>query len=353
MSDIDDFEDRAKKERSPSYPFISLARAIERVQAFSEAHRRSPTRLAAVADTWRYAQSSSGLLQTISALRAFGLLEDIGKGTDRKIQLTDLAQRILHDERPGARGAAVREAALRPKLFAEYAEKWLPSRPSDSHCLSELRLDRGFTEAAAKMFLKSFDETFDFADLGPRDGLSGSSPSNLKDESEVSAVDVPPMGALVRVGPAQYATGPTGPSGPSSLPFGSTGPTGPTGPSGPQSRPAAYQSPRATLPLPEGIAALEIPSGLSRKSFEALKSWTEMMVSLAEKSVSSKWYVEWYTPKSTKAEEHYLLPDWSAVKEFMAEFKQAVPGVIFRVIAPDDAPAGDLAELRAAGVRTF
>ncbi|HMJ24351.1 MAG TPA: hypothetical protein VK475_00905 [Pyrinomonadaceae bacterium] len=105
--------------------------------------------------------------------------------------------------------------------------------------------------------------------------------------------------------------------------------------------------------MPEGIAALEIPSGLSRKSFEALKSWTEMMVSLAEKSVSSKWYVEWYTPKSTKAEEHYLLPDWSAVKEFMAEFKQAVPGVIFRVIAPDDAPAGDLAELRAAGVRTF
>lgn len=40
--------------------------------------------------------------------------------------------------------------------------------------------------------------------------------------------------------------------------------------------------PRATLPLPEGIAALEIPADLSRKSFEALKSWVNLMVTLAE-----------------------------------------------------------------------
>ncbi|WP_155809324.1 hypothetical protein [Bradyrhizobium sp. URHA0013] len=100
-------------------------------------------------------------------------------------------------------------------------------------------------------------------------------------------------------------------------------------------------------------ASREIPQGLSRKSFEALKSWVDVMVSLAEKSVASKWYVEWYTPTSTKAEEHYLLSDWAEVQNFMAEFKKTVPGVIFRVIAPDDASPSDLAELRAVGVRTF
>jgi hypothetical protein len=38
-------------------------------------------------------------------------------------------------------------------------------RPSDSHCLSELQFDRGFTLDAAKNFLRSFDETMVFSNL--------------------------------------------------------------------------------------------------------------------------------------------------------------------------------------------
>jgi hypothetical protein len=272
MSSTEDFEDKARKERSPSYPFISLPKALERAKAFDEAHRRNPARLASVAETWGYSSSSSGLLQTASALKAYGLLEDNGRGGDRKTQLTDLAQRILHDTRPGAREAATREAALRPRLFAEYAEKWLPMRPSDSHCLSELRLDRGFTEAAASMFLRSFDETVTFAGLKEGDGLSIS----LEDNDRVEEVNlnrlghrfVPPMTGLVqrgsRGGVPVYHSGPN------------------------QGAPYEMQQnqppPRATLPLPEGIAALEIPPDLSRKSFEALKSWVNLMVTLAEPS---------------------------------------------------------------------
>jgi hypothetical protein len=369
MTNIEDTEDRAKKERSPSYPFISLPRAIERAQAFSDAHRRSPARVSTVADTWRYAPSSSGLLQTLSALKAYGLLEDTGKGQDRKVQLTDLAQRLLHDSRPGAKEAAVKEAALSPRLFAEYAEKWLPIRPSDSHCLSELRLDRGFTEAASKVFLRSFDETFAFANLSVEDNLSQVR-SNVSSESDdpelaevVAAADrgeltvegttwpwqrpSPPV-RYYGGGPAQEIVQAPPGAGANRVGHLASGPA-PFG-LAPTRQP---QSPRATLPLPEGIVALEIPQGLSRKSFEALKSWVDVMVSLAEKSVSSKWYVEWYTPTSKKAEEHYLLADWTEVQNFMAEFKKVVPGAIFRVIAPDDASPSDVAELRAIGVRTF
>jgi hypothetical protein len=273
MANADDFDDRARKERSPSYPFISLPKALERAKAFDEAHRRNPARLASVAETWGYSSSSSGLLQTASALKAYGLLEDNGRGGDRKTQLTDLAQRILHDTRPGMREAAIREAALRPRLFAEYTEKWLPERPSDSHCLSELRLDRGFTEAAASMFLRSFDETVTFSGLKDGDGLSIS----LEDDDRSETVNlnrahtaiqrvVPPMTGLVqrgtRGGMPVYHSGPgQGPSYEMQ-----------------QNQPL----PRATLPLPEGIVALEIPSDLSRKSFEALKSWVNLMVTLAE-----------------------------------------------------------------------
>jgi len=59
----------------------------------------------------------------------------------------------------------LKEAARFPKLFAEYIDKWVPDRPSDAHCISELELDRGFSADAARSFLRIFDETVAFAKL--------------------------------------------------------------------------------------------------------------------------------------------------------------------------------------------
>jgi len=175
MTSTDGDDDKPRKERSPSFPFISLGKAVDRARAVADAHKRSPTRPATVGETWGYAPASSGLQQTIAALKAYGLMEDVGRGQDRRVQLTDLAWRILHDSRPGAKEQAVREAALRPRLFAEYAGQWVPERPSDHHCLSELHLDRGFTQQAAELFLRVFDETVSFANLKDGDNLSPSS----------------------------------------------------------------------------------------------------------------------------------------------------------------------------------
>lgn len=164
--DLNETASRPKKERSPSFPFISLRKAIERAESLYAGHRREPARLVAVAPTWGYGAKSSGLLQTVAALKQFGLVDDLGSGEDRKIQITDLARLILADQRPGAREKAVKEAAKLPKLIAEYIEKWVPDRPTDSHCISELHLDRGFTADAARAFLKIFDETVAYAGLG-------------------------------------------------------------------------------------------------------------------------------------------------------------------------------------------
>jgi hypothetical protein len=190
MTSTESPAEKARKERSPSFPFIPLGKAVDRARAFAEAHRRSPARLATVADTWGYAQNSSGLQQTAAALKGYGLMEDVGKGQDRRVNLTDLGWRILHDERPGARETAIREAALRPRLFAEYAGQWLPERPSDNHCISELHLDRGFTQGAAELFLRVFDETAAFANLKNGDNLS---PSLEKAEPDVPAVESAPV----------------------------------------------------------------------------------------------------------------------------------------------------------------
>ena len=116
---------------------------------------------------------SSGLLQTFAALRAYGLIEDVGRAEERRIQLSDLGWRILHDTRADARQEAIREAAIRPRSIAEYAHKWLPSRPSDDECISELHLDRGFSPQAAKQYLKgACHETAVLADLAPTDRRS-------------------------------------------------------------------------------------------------------------------------------------------------------------------------------------
>ena len=177
-------DERGKKERSPAYPFISLRKATERVRAMYVAHRRDFTRLSALAPTWGYGAKSSGLQQTVGALKQFGLIDETGSGDERRVQVSDFARRILSDERPGAREAALREAALKPKVFAEY-QKWIGDRPSDLHCLSELTLDRGFNELAARAFLRSFDETMQFAGLAKGD--SDSAP--LADEPAEMNVD--------------------------------------------------------------------------------------------------------------------------------------------------------------------
>lgn len=172
MSDHPAESAKPKKERSPSFPFIPLRKAVERAQAMYDAHRREPTRIVALASTWDYAPKSSGLSQTIAALKQFGLVEDMGSGDDRKIKLSDRAHRILVDSREGARESALKEAATSPRLISEYLSLWLPERPSDAHCVSELQLDRGFSPDAAKLFLRVFDDTVRYASLENDDSLS-------------------------------------------------------------------------------------------------------------------------------------------------------------------------------------
>jgi hypothetical protein len=166
-----DATEKSKGERSPSYPFISLRKAEERARQFWEKHRKEAARLASVASTWGYGAKSSGLQQTVGALKQYGLLEDFGSGDERKVQLTELGRRLVADERPGSREGARRDAAMRPRLFQEYA-RWINEMPSDGHCLSELELDRGFNAAAAATFLKAFRETVSFAGLQNDDTLS-------------------------------------------------------------------------------------------------------------------------------------------------------------------------------------
>ncbi|MBL1256790.1 hypothetical protein [Methylocystis sp. Sn-Cys] len=158
-----------KKERSPSFPYIGLPKALERAGELYLHAKRHEARTADVAAAWGLAAKSSATLQTIGALIAFGLIEDQGSGDSRKFKISDLGFRALQDQRPGAKDAALQEAATRPKLIAEYAEIWKGGRPADGICISELHVERGFTEEGARSFLRVFDDTIGFAKTGVDD----------------------------------------------------------------------------------------------------------------------------------------------------------------------------------------
>lgn len=186
-----------KKDRSPSFPFITLTKAIERAREIYDSAKRHEVRLPDAAKAMGYAIKSSGAIQTMAALIAYGLVEDSGSGESRKFKISDLGFKALEDQRPGAREAALSKAALTPKMIAEYAEHWSDGRPADSICVSELRFEGGFTEDGAKAFLRVFDDALPYAQVAISDkktDTGGSEDGEIKPPNQQLAV-----GDFVRV----------------------------------------------------------------------------------------------------------------------------------------------------------
>ncbi|MCH9052752.1 MAG: hypothetical protein IIA72_17045 [Proteobacteria bacterium] len=295
-----------RRDRSPAFPFIPLSQAIGRAEAMGQAFRRHPARIENVASHWGYKPTSSGTAQTIAALKSFGLIEITGTGTSRKVQLTDLARRILSDERPGAWEKAIAEAAIKPKLIAEYWEHWRMDRPMDAECISELTLEKGFNDIAARRFLKVYDDTIAFTNPlsddrmslegvdkngdGDRDGPTVAVGAYIQWESE---------GALQFPTPRRV----TGVSEDETFVFVEGSNTGipmseiqlaekPEVPAeAPESQKRLPKKPgiiEATLPLEEGLAVLQLPDQLTDTSYQDLGDWLELMLRRAKRSVPTR-----------------------------------------------------------------
>lgn len=161
------------KVRSPSFPFISLSEALRRARELYDAERRNLAHPDVVVACWDYSPRSSGGKQTIAALRAYGLLEDV-RGD---LRLTDRAQHILVRE-PGTAGRSdlLRQAALSPPVFAKLWERYGADLPSDKSLRSYLVLELRFNENAVEDLLRSYRETLAFAELLPV-ALEGPPPS--------------------------------------------------------------------------------------------------------------------------------------------------------------------------------
>ena len=142
-----DAEDRKPGERSSKFPFISLEKALDRATKFYEHERRGSAPYPVAAQYWGYKASSSGAIQTFAALRSYGLLE----GTPKNMRLSDLALRILMDNRSdfAERNQLKRQAALNPPIAAKIRQKWPDDLPSDETLNHFLVLELGLNESTA------------------------------------------------------------------------------------------------------------------------------------------------------------------------------------------------------------
>lgn len=161
-------EAKKSKDRSPSFPFITLERALDRARQFYAEEKRGAAPFARAVMHWRYTEASSGGLQTVAALKSYGLMEDVGGSRkDRQFKLSDLALRILLDQRPDSseRAAYMRQAALTPNVAAEVYERWPDGLPSDSTLNHFLVLERKFNEGSAANAVKILKENQGFANV--------------------------------------------------------------------------------------------------------------------------------------------------------------------------------------------
>jgi hypothetical protein len=196
--------ERPPRFRSPSYPFVSLSRALDRARALFKTAGTEEVSFEGLASAFGYGSRSSGLLQTASALGQFGLLSTAGSGKARKFQLTPEALRLVGepDVRPAESRAALQRIALRPKVFSELASQFSGKRATDAELMSYLTRGREagelpFTQQGANDVVRKFKETIGFAglDLGSHaaDKDKGHQPVAIaKQPSTLSATQADP-----------------------------------------------------------------------------------------------------------------------------------------------------------------
>ena len=183
---------KAKRVRSPAYPGITLEEALIKAEIIRKAEGKNEASVNTILSHWNYSPKSGAGLVALSALVKFGLLSDNGVGKNRRLRLTDLALKILLDDRPDSseRLALMREAALTPSIHKELWDKYQGALPSDLNLRFCLRTEKRFQDNAADELIKEFRKTLDFTKLGESAIISPKGEEKPDPEGELEMPDL-------------------------------------------------------------------------------------------------------------------------------------------------------------------
>jgi hypothetical protein len=238
--------------RSPNYPAVSLTEAIERARKVYEKEHTHKAAPEVVAKALGYSGLNGASLSLISALKKFGLLEEVGKD----LKISHAALTILVDPKDSAeRAKLIRQAAFAPALFSELQGQYGDTVPSDENLRSYL-LKRGFAPSAVDSPIRSYRETIALvSDLPKEDNeplTEDHQEAQMQSTSERVAQDV--------------------------------------------GRPAGMAEPRTDVPvagirrdvfsLDEGRVILEWPEKMSADSYNDFQSWVEIQLRKIKRSIN-------------------------------------------------------------------
>lgn len=175
---------KAKRERSPSYPSIDLETALEKAKIVLQKEGRHYAPVSVICKDWGYTENSSNGSLILAALLKFGLMEDKGQSTQREAKISEIARKIILDERPDSqeRFEAIQAVALKPAIHAQLWQEYGGSLPSDDHIRFKLTNTLHFTKNAADQFIKQFKKTIEFANLEDSDRLLAEGEDKLPPE---------------------------------------------------------------------------------------------------------------------------------------------------------------------------
>ena len=171
----------AGKTRSPNYPALDLAAAVEGIKRVYDAEGNRRTSSEDVAKALGH-QSLSGNARTkVSALRKYGLLEPQGDG----LKVSNEALSVINLPREDPEHVeALRNAALRPTLFAELSETYGDTPPSDG-VLRNYLLKKEFSPRAADEVIRLYRSTMDLVSSEPEDYTAADEPVDEQQEAQV------------------------------------------------------------------------------------------------------------------------------------------------------------------------
>lgn len=156
---------KQKRVRSPAYPAVSLKVALQKASDFYRVEGRNEVFQAVALTHWGYSPGSGNGLQLAAALANYGLVEASGSGSNRKVRLSQIALKILLDEREDSseKTQYIQSLALKPKINQKLWNLWGAELPSTANMRHHLIFEENFNEKSVAGFVKDFRETIEFA----------------------------------------------------------------------------------------------------------------------------------------------------------------------------------------------
>jgi hypothetical protein len=230
--------------RSPAYPYLDLQESVDKLEMFHQAESLHHTPVNVAATDIGYKDGSNRGWRAIASLTSFGLLDEEGSKENRQVFLSELGKEIVHFGSKDSEDAkrAIREAALKPAIYADLWALWLKdgqSLPSEESMKRFLIKEKAFNPQSVDDFIKGFKNTLNYAGL-IKDGKIASSDSTSGSRTQNSTPPRPRTNTGERMNNINLQDN--------------------------------------TIPLIGGSTAiLTIPRPLSKKNFELIKNWLTLM----------------------------------------------------------------------------